>query len=418
MRLSVTRSGVTTLSEDSSPAGRAMNSIERVKAAIHFAGPDRVPLFIPGLADVAPLVPLPPKGWRPGHAADEEGLFPYVGADQLVRFGLWRWKRPGWAAAGRHAYWLSMPREEIDEWGVIWGRDGKANSIGHPVRPALADWSRYDEYAARYDPDPSDRSRYRLFAAGAGILARRRYRMAILDNLGPFSAAANIRGFNNFLIDHRKHPRELRRLLGRLTGHYRAVMDAWVASGAAPHGFMMYDDLADQQRPFMNPGIFAEFYEPVFRPIIEHAHRLGCEVHLHSCGKIDALIPLFIDWSLDALEFDSPRMTGYDNLSAFRAKIMMWGCVNIQSIYPRGTPEECEREVWHMVRNLGTEEGGFGAYFYPQPNHIGAGKDNIRAFRRGLKAYGTYRNIPPSWWGHPLPETWESDVVPPLPDSV
>ncbi len=74
-----------------------MNSIQRVKAAIHFTGPDRVPVFIPGLADVAPLVPLPPKKWRPGHAGDEEGLFPYVGDDQFVRFGLWRWKRPEWA---------------------------------------------------------------------------------------------------------------------------------------------------------------------------------------------------------------------------------------------------------------------------------------------------------------------------------
>ncbi len=395
-----------------------MNSIQRVKAAIHFTGPDRVPVFIPGLADVAPLVPLPPKKWRPGYAEDEEGLFPYIGDDLFVRFGLWRWKRPKWAKAPRFTNWMSIFREEIDEWGVIWGRDGKAASIGHPIRPALADWSRYDEYVARYDPDPADRSRYRFFAAASRILARRRYRMAILDNLGPFSLASNIRGFNDFLIDHRKNPQQLRRLLGRLTRYYCAAIDAWVASGAAPHGFLIYDDLADQQRPFMNPALFAEFYEPVFQPIIEHAHRLGCEVHLHSCGNIDSLIPLLIEWGLDALELDSPRMTGYQNLAPFRGMIMMWGCVNIQTIYPRGTPEECEREVWHMVRNLGTKEGGFGAYFYPQPNHIGVRKDNIRAFSRGLKAYGVYRSIPASWWDDPLPGTWESDVVPPLPGPV
>jgi hypothetical protein len=395
-----------------------MNSIQRVKAAIHFTGPDRVPVFIPGLADVAPLVSLPPKRWRPGHAEGEEGLFPYVGDDLFVRFGLWRWKRPKWAKGPRFRNWMSMPREEIDEWGVIWGRDGKATSIGHPVRSALPDWSRYDEYVARYDPDPADRSRYRFFAAASRVLARRHYRMAILGNLGPFSLASNIRGFNDFLIDHRKNPQQLKRLLGRLTDFYRAAIDAWVASGAAPHGFLIYDDLADQQRSFMNPALFAEFYEPVFRPIIEHAHRIGCEVHLHSCGKIDSLIPLLIDWGLDALELDSPRMTGYQNLAPFRGKIMMWGCVNIQSIYPRGTPEECEREVWHMVRNLGTKEGGFGAYFYPQPNHIGVTRDNIRAFRRGLKTYGDYRSIPPSWWDYPLPGSWESDVVPPLPGPV
>jgi hypothetical protein len=395
-----------------------MNSIQRVKAALHFTGPDRVPVFTAGLADVLPLVMLPPKTWSPGYAEDEEGIFPYVADEVFIRLGLWRWKRPPWARAPRFKDWMSIPREEIDEWGVIWRRDGKDTSIGHPTRAPLTDWARYDEYIGRFHPDPADRTRYRTFTLIARLFGRRRYRMGILGDLGPFSLAANIRGFNDFLIDHRRNPRELKRLLDRLTHYYCSVIDAWAASGARPHGFMIYDDLADQRRPFMNPGLFAEFYEPVFSPIIERAHRLGCEIHLHSCGKIDSLIPSLIEWGLDALELDSPRMTGYESLAPFRGRIMMWGCVNIQSIYPRGTPEECEREVWHMVQNLGTKDGGFGAYFYPQPSHIGVSKDNIRAFKRGLKAHGDYRKIPESWWDWPPPETWEDDVVPPLPKLV
>ncbi|MFX0134707.1 MAG: hypothetical protein ACFFDN_13790, partial [Candidatus Hodarchaeota archaeon] len=99
----------------------------------------------------------------------------------------------------------------------------------------------------------------------------------------------------------------------------------------------------------------------------------------------------------------------------FRGKIMFWGCVNIQSIYTQGTPEECEREVWHMMRNLGTKNGGFGAYFYAQPEHIKAPIKNIRAFTRGLKKYGDYSKIPPHWWDHPTAEVWKDNIVPPLP---
>jgi hypothetical protein len=93
---------------------------------------------------------------------------------------------------------------------------------------------------------------------------------------------------------------------------------------------------------------------------------------------------------VDALELDSPRMTGFPALAPFRGKIMMWGCVDIQRIYTLGTPAEVEAEVGRMVSELGTPDGGFGAYIYPQPYHIQAPKENEEAFMRGLKKYGTY----------------------------
>ena len=64
---------------------------------------------------------------------------------------------------------------------------------------------------------------------------------------------------------------------------------------------------------------------------------------------------------------------------------MFWGCVNIQSIYTLGTPEEVKREVWHMVRNLGTKKGGYGASFYSDYKDIGVRRENIKAFQSGLK---------------------------------
>ncbi len=188
----------------------------------------------------------------------------------------------------------------------------------------------------------------------------------------------------------------------------------WVKYGANPHGFILYDDLGEQKGPFFSPKLFKEFYEPVYKRLIETAHDLGCDFHLHCCGKIDPIIPLLIEWGLDALELDSPRMT-YPELHQFRGKIMMWACINIQSIYTLGTPEECEREVWHMVRNLGTPEGGFGAYFYPQPDHIQAPKVNIDAFTKGLEKYGVYETIPEHWWTYPIVDEWKYNKVPPLP---
>jgi hypothetical protein len=43
-----------------------MNSKERVRAAIHFNRPDRVPIFNIVSGDVAPMPLMPSKDWNPG----------------------------------------------------------------------------------------------------------------------------------------------------------------------------------------------------------------------------------------------------------------------------------------------------------------------------------------------------------------
>ncbi len=391
-----------------------MKSVDRVKAALNFSGPDKAPIwkFSSG-SDVYFMVNMPSKHWRPGHYQNEKGLFPHTGSDLIIKSGVWKWDKPEWAKDPKYKDWLNMPREEIDEFGTIWVRAG-INTMGHPGRPSLMDYGNLDEYFQKYTPNFDEESRYSFFIKLSKGRAREKYRMCSL-NLGPFQIASQMRGFNSFLLDHYKNKNELKKLLKYLTDIYVNYEKMWVKYGANCHGFILYDDLGEQKGPFFSPKLFKEFYEPVYRRLIETAHDLGCDFHLHCCGKIDPIIPLLIEWGLDGLELDSPRMTGYSELMQFRGKIMMWACVNIQSIYTLGTPEECEREVWHMVRNLGTPEGGFGAYFYPQTDHIQAPKVNIDAFTKGLEKYGVYETIPEHWWTYPIVDEWKYNKVPPLP---
>ncbi|MFX1344712.1 MAG: uroporphyrinogen decarboxylase family protein [Promethearchaeota archaeon] len=392
-----------------------MESVERVKAALKFTKPDKIPIWKFGSgSDVYTLFSLPSKNWRPGHNENEEGLFPY-GADNLIKYGLWKWDKPDWAKKPKYKDWLNLPREEIDEFGTIWIRGG-IDTMGHPGRPSLLDYNQFEEYFEIYSPNFDEQERYSFAIQTSKVQARRKYRMCSLG-LGPFQVANQMRGFNNFLLDHYKNRDNLKKLLKRITNIYLNYEQMWVKHGGNPHGFVIYDDLGEQKGPFFSPKLFEEFYKPVYRPLIKKAHELGCDFHLHCCGKIDPIIPLLIDWGLDALELDSPRMTGYPKLHQFRGTIMMWGCVNIQSIYTQGSPEECEREVWHMIRNLGTPEGGFGAYFYPQVDHIQAPEANINAFKRGLEKYGVYDDIPKHWWTYPVVNEWNINEVPPLPPT-
>lgn len=396
-----------------------MNSIERVEVALNFGCPDKVPTWSIGSdTDIFVQIMVPPKKWRPGWSEDESGLFPHSGDDMLIQSGLWKWIMPDWAKNNpkyRKNKWLKIPRDEIDPWGTIWNRTGKNTSMGHPGRPTLNDWSKLYNHLTKYTPDPLDESRYTAFIEMTKQYGQEKYRLAMLGLMGPFQMAQNMRGFTNFLIDHRRNPKELNGLLSHLTENLIESMDGWIKYGGKPHGFLLIEDLGAQNGPFISPKLFRDIYEPVYRRLADAAHERGCTWFHHCCGKIDKLIPDLIEWGTDALELDAPRMTGYTDLKPFRGKIMFWGCVNIQSIYTRGTPEECEREVWHMMRNLGTKEGGFGAYFYPQTKHIKAPPDNVNAFKKGLEKYGNYSEIPAHWWQYPVIEEWDNYIVPPLP---
>jgi uroporphyrinogen-III decarboxylase len=398
-----------------------MKSFERVKAATKFLGPDKVPIWKISLGDVFEMAMVPSDKWKPGHDEDEEGLFPHPFDDAIIQAGLWDWEKPDWAKnnpAYEGTNWLEVEREEIDIWGCIWKRKGDASTMGHPSRPSLSDWNKLDDYLDKYIPNPFDKSQYSpFFLDRVHSAAKNKYRACTLGFLGPLQIAANMRGFTTYLIDHKRNPDNVMRLLEYFTQWYIENMDAWIKYGADPHAFILVEDLGTQQGPFLSPKQFEKFYKPVYESIYKAAHERNCDIIQHCCGKIDTILPYLIEWGLDAIELDSPRMTGYNDLREFRGKIMFWGCVNIQSIYTRGTPEECEREVWHMVRNLGTHNGGFGAYFYSQPYHIKVPPENISAFNRGLKKYGVYEKIPESWWNEPVIQEWEDEVVPPLPTS-
>ncbi len=388
-----------------------MNSIERVKAAIYFQKPDKVPTFDLVGGDLLPLPIIHSKNWRPGWNQNEEGLFPHVR-------GRYNWDKPDWAKNNPEHEgdnWRKIPHEEIDEWGCIWNMSGRDDNMGHPGRPSLLKWEDFEDYVLKYTPDPDDKTRFRVAHKLKESFGADKYRSVLFGSLGPHEVAAGMRGFSTYLIDHRKHVLPLKRLLEHLTENFVKVMKNSVKYGLEPHGFWLYEDLGSQKGPYFSPRMFEKFYEPVYRTLFEEAHSLGCEFHHHCCGKIDKLLPLLINWGLDSIELDSPRMSGYLDLKPYRGKIMFWGCVNIQSIYSLGTPIECEREVWHMVRNLGTKDGGFGAYFYPQPKDIQVPNRNARAFARGLKKYGDYSQIPPHWWDYPVVESWNDDEVPQLP---
>ena len=62
-----------------------MNSKERVKAALHFNKPDKVPTFNLIAGDVFPVPVIFSKEWKPGWNDGEENLFPHVRVGSIMK---------------------------------------------------------------------------------------------------------------------------------------------------------------------------------------------------------------------------------------------------------------------------------------------------------------------------------------------
>jgi len=388
-----------------------MNSKERVKAALQFKNPDKVPVFNLAAGDVFPIVLTHSKNWKPGWNEGEKGLFPHIR-------GRYHWDKPQWTQNNPQFEgnkWRSIPHEEIDEWGGIWNMKGDDTDMGHPGRASLVEWDDYDNHIQKYNPNADDETRFTIAHDMQKNIGNDLYKLLLFPTQGPSHVVSAMRGFNNYLVDHARHPQELERALEFVAEYHVNLMKNALRKGINVHGIWLVDDLGEQKGPFFSPKTFKKHYESSYKYLIDEAHNLGLDVHLHCCGKIDRLLPVLIEWGLDAIELDSPRMSGYIDLKPYRGKIMFWGCVNIQSIYTLGTPEEVEREVWHMVRNLGTRKGGYGAYLYPDYKDIRVKRGNIRAFQKGLKKYGIYSDIPHGWWNYPTIDNWNDFEVPPLP---
>lgn len=387
-----------------------MNSKERVKAALYFNNPDKTPVFNIISGDILPLPLIYSTNWKPGMEVEEENLFPHTKSAT-------NWDRPDWAKKAEFEgnKWRTLPHEEIDEWGCIWNMQGNDKNQGHPGRASLPDWKDFEIYFSKYTPDPTDKSRFKLALELKKIEDPEKYRVILPMYHGPSQLASYIRGFNNYLIDHKKNPTQLKRLLEQIADYHIQVIKSSIKFGLDPHGVWLTDDLGQQSGPFVSPKMFESLYESSYKKIYDAAHDLGLDVHQHCCGKVDRLLPILMKWGLNAIEFDSPRMNGYNDLRQYRGNIMFWGCVNIQSLYWKNSPEEIEREVWHMVRNLGTRKGGYGAFFYTEPKVIEVTRRKIRAFSKGLEKYGNYSKIPSHWWDYPTVKNWKDFEVPPLP---
>ena len=160
---------------------------------------------------------------------------------------------------------------------------------------------------------------------------------------------ALVRGWENWFLDLVEHPDWVHFLCRRFTDFYlEDYTRAAEASGGRIDIYLLISDLGSQLGPLISMSMFADFVAPYLGEMIDRIHALGGLVLFHSCGAIRPFVPELIRLGVDILDPVqpvNPEMAPEQLRAEFGDRLCFHGGIDMQSLLPRGTPEEVRREA-------------------------------------------------------------------------
>jgi uroporphyrinogen decarboxylase len=259
-----------------------------------------------------------------------------------------------------------------DDWGCQWQKTDLKNMgqvIGHP----LENWSALPTY---HPPNP--RNPYYFARIEDGIKdAGDRY-VVITSHFTLFERLHMLHGFARTLEDFYLEPEKTHQLLDIILENKIAHLDeAARRFGGRVNGIFLTDDWGTQQNTFVSEEVFREFFFRRYKQLFDSIHAHGWHVILHSCGKVNRFVPLFIEMGADVLNMQQPQAYGLVEFGKqFAGKVCFLTTVDIQSTLPRQDPQAVRTEARQLVEHWSTPEGGFIVFNYGDSDAIGV-SDNI-----------------------------------------
>jgi uroporphyrinogen decarboxylase len=308
-----------------------MTGRERVRAALTFSSPDRIPRDL----WVLPYVSL----FRKSELEHMLEKFPTdIDTPETT------------ASETENTMRFSTPGTYTDEWGSVW-HVGEPGIIGEVKKPVLGDWSDLKSFhppplpAAGIDFDAAnvfcERSdRFILSAVSARLFERLQF----------------LRGTENLYMDLADDSREIRTLIDIVHGYYLENVTAWAKSDV--DAVFLVDDWGSNKTLLINPDLWRSVCKPLYRQYCDIIHSRGKFVFFHSDGHIVEIIPDLIEIGVDALNAQLFCMDIEELGRRFKGKITFWGEIDRQFVLPFGTPSDVRNAVRRVRNAFGGEQGG------------------------------------------------------------
>lgn len=236
----------------------------------------------------------------------------------------------------------------------------------------------------RYRPHPRHIVHHDLIRASVRTMGDRCWPMASI--IGVWGLASFLRGPERIMYDCYDRPAWVKRFLGML-GDYQVELVREIAR-ANPGITLRLDG------SFIGFGLsrklFREFIQPDDARIVQAAHDGGLWVHMHICGKKNAILEDLAEMGIDALETLTPREASGDvELADVKRRIGDRVCLMggfLSPLLVSGTPEQIEAEV----RECLAKAADGGGYILSPSGRIDPDtpEENLRAFTEAGKKYG------------------------------
>jgi uroporphyrinogen decarboxylase len=274
-------------------------------------------------------------------------------------------------------------RKGQNEWGVIY-ETLNAASFGQPKSHPLAEgWHKLEAYQF---PDFDKPSRYCL----SPDLIKQQYNKYVYGPIQPLMMTAmELRGMENWLMDHIASQSELAYLLDRLVDINLKIIDHYAKAGV--NGVIVWDDMGVNDRAFVTVSSFKQFYYPRYKKVIDALHEHNMHFIHHCCGWVREYMDLFVEGGWDVLQIDQPNLMGIDWLSDnYGGKLCFWNPVDIQTTIGKNDLSAIDEEACHQVWAFGRYNGGFMVKAYQQPEALGVTIEAIEAQYNAFHKYSTY----------------------------
>jgi hypothetical protein len=319
-----------------------MESREIVRRAIEFDNPLRLPFFLGG-------------SWKE-HFDRKDIDIPNDVCDC-------------WEVDRQKSGWF-FDNPVTDDWGCRWGKTNLEN-IGQVVGHPLADWADFDSFTPPNARDDFYYERVDDFIKDAGD----RY-VVLTSHFNFIERFEMLRGFENALVDFYAEPVKTHKLLDMILEYKLQLIDEISKRfGSRVNGIFMTDDWGTQQNTYISEQLFREYFYDRYKLLADAMHSHNYHFILHSCGKINDFVPLFIQAGIDMLNMGQPQCYGIEELGKIAAgKIAFLATCDIQATLPKGDEQLVRREALELVKNWSSPEGGFVVFNYGDPEAIGSNK--------------------------------------------